>query len=165
MNSKVSKNIEYRKIRPLVLERDNYRCIKCGSETELECHHVNGYGDNSIENLQTLCVICHSSAPMGDDYWEWLAGEDNIKPKSFVERMCDARKFHRLTTEKVEGRKAFGEKLGEEETLSRIKQLAEGTLSYRKIADELNAERRATRMGGPWKGSSVQAIVKKNGWR
>jgi hypothetical protein len=62
----------YRSVRPLVLRRDNNKCVKCASGLRLEVHHVNGYTDNDIKNLQTLCYRCHSVAPMGEDYWEWL---------------------------------------------------------------------------------------------
>ena len=43
-------------------ERDNWRCIVCGSEGPLELDHaralMNG-GDNTLENLHTLCHDCH----------------------------------------------------------------------------------------------------------
>jgi hypothetical protein len=44
------------------LEKDNYRCVKCGSVVNLEVDHIQEIidgGDNSISNLQTLCHICH----------------------------------------------------------------------------------------------------------
>ena len=43
-------------------ERDNWRCVLCGSEGPLELDHaralMNG-GDNTLENLHTLCHDCH----------------------------------------------------------------------------------------------------------
>ena len=43
-------------------ERDNWRCVVCGSEGPLELDHaralMNG-GDNTLENLHTLCHDCH----------------------------------------------------------------------------------------------------------
>jgi hypothetical protein len=52
-----------------VLERDNYCCTECGwpngykrKARELHIHHIiplSQGGDNSIENLATLCHICH----------------------------------------------------------------------------------------------------------
>jgi len=70
----------YMSARPLVLERDNNKCVKCASKVALEVHHVNGYTDNDIKNLQTLCCHCHLVAPMGEDYWTWLdKGMDGVK--------------------------------------------------------------------------------------
>jgi len=52
-----------------ILKRDNFTCKKCGfrgKETELEIHHIipkfEG-GKDMIENLVTLCSICHKHAP------------------------------------------------------------------------------------------------------
>jgi 5-methylcytosine-specific restriction endonuclease McrA len=48
-----------------VLRRDGYQCRRCGNETELHIHHINGKGnrrsgaDNSLGNLITLCKFCH----------------------------------------------------------------------------------------------------------
>lgn len=43
-------------------ERDNWRCVVCGSDGPLELDHaralMNG-GDNTLENLHTLCHDCH----------------------------------------------------------------------------------------------------------
>ena len=46
----------------LVKQRDNYRCVRCGSATNLEAHHmvpVAAGGTHEIENLVTLCRRCH----------------------------------------------------------------------------------------------------------
>lgn len=48
------------------LQRDDYRCRICGSTEGLEVHHINPRmlgGDDSLENLITLCVLCHQLAP------------------------------------------------------------------------------------------------------
>ena len=43
-------------------ERDGWKCVVCGSDGPLELDHaralMNG-GDNSLENLHTLCHDCH----------------------------------------------------------------------------------------------------------
>lgn len=49
-----------------VLSRDNYKCISCGSETDLHIHHVDHSGgaktpNNDLDNLVTLCKCCHSN--------------------------------------------------------------------------------------------------------
>ena len=56
-------------IRNYLLEKNNYKCEKCGwGETNaftgtipLEIHHIDGdYTNNKEENLQVLCPNCHS---------------------------------------------------------------------------------------------------------
>ena len=45
-----------------VLERDGWRCQSCGSASQLQVHHLrfrSALGDDSIENLITLCFSCH----------------------------------------------------------------------------------------------------------
>lgn len=47
-----------------ILERDEYRCINCSSHKNLCVDHkipVSRGGDNSIENLQTLCRSCNAN--------------------------------------------------------------------------------------------------------
>jgi len=50
------------KVRTEVLERDNYKCKLCGNGRHngysVEIHHKNG-PESNIENLQTLCWMCH----------------------------------------------------------------------------------------------------------
>jgi len=54
-------------LRRQVLERDFYCCRACGSpEKNLEIHHIKPVvygGDDSIENLISLCSVCHNEAP------------------------------------------------------------------------------------------------------
>jgi hypothetical protein len=55
------------KLRAEVLERDNYRCVKCGADakssgTTLHLNHrlpVSKGGKNSLENLETTCADCN----------------------------------------------------------------------------------------------------------
>ncbi len=45
-----------------VYERDGHRCRKCGSDRRLSLDHVipvTSGGDNSADNLQTLCLPCN----------------------------------------------------------------------------------------------------------
>ncbi len=47
-----------------VFERDGNRCLKCGAEEGLSLDHIQPLakgGDNSTENLQTLCTSCNSA--------------------------------------------------------------------------------------------------------
>ena len=44
------------RLRAKILERDGYACRVCGSDLELEVHHVNGDpSDNRTQNLETRC--------------------------------------------------------------------------------------------------------------
>lgn len=53
------------KIRLLVLKRDKYSCVKCGScarDIPLEVDHivpVSKGGSDELDNLQTLCFECN----------------------------------------------------------------------------------------------------------
>jgi len=53
---------DWKYIKLLVLERDNYQCRVCGKTKRLHIHHKVPYRiskDNSLENLITLCMSCH----------------------------------------------------------------------------------------------------------
>jgi len=53
----------YRQLRHAVLERDGWRCQSCGVSRNLEVHHNQSRshsGEDSKENLITLCSDCHS---------------------------------------------------------------------------------------------------------
>ena len=52
----------YRRLMKRVLERDGWRCQKCGSLENLQVHHKirrSQQGNDSLENLVTLCAHCH----------------------------------------------------------------------------------------------------------
>ena len=60
----------WNKITARILERDNYKCIKCGMSNKdhkkkwnrrLTVDHIDGNTQNNIdENLMTLCIVCHA---------------------------------------------------------------------------------------------------------
>jgi len=58
-----------KKIRPYILERDDYTCQVCGDEvtdSTAEVHHIHALylrGHSDKDNLATLCGHCHSYAP------------------------------------------------------------------------------------------------------
>ncbi|MEK6823680.1 MAG: HNH endonuclease [Nanoarchaeota archaeon] len=70
-----------------VLERDNFSCQKCGfrdaNGEELEIHHINPKvfnGLNEINNLSTLCSICHKHAPDTEkEFKEYLSEKIDSK--------------------------------------------------------------------------------------
>jgi 5-methylcytosine-specific restriction endonuclease McrA len=54
----------YHQLRREVLQRDAWRCQNCGSREDLQVHHKqfrSQSGDDSDENLITLCATCHSA--------------------------------------------------------------------------------------------------------
>jgi 5-methylcytosine-specific restriction endonuclease McrA len=54
--------LSYESLRQLVLRRDGWRCQSCSTMSNLEVHHKqfrSHSGDDSEENLITLCARCH----------------------------------------------------------------------------------------------------------
>lgn len=67
------KNISHQ-IKQSILKRDNFTCQKCGFQDltaeEIEIHHINPkvFSDNNnLNNLITLCSICHKYAPDSEE--------------------------------------------------------------------------------------------------
>lgn len=53
---------DWGKIRMKILERDNNKCVNCGSPDRLEIHHTDKWlnsKNNNLDNLITLCRKCH----------------------------------------------------------------------------------------------------------
>lgn len=49
-------------VRLLALDRDNWRCTKCGKAGQLEVHHILALkdgGKSELENVKSLCRTCH----------------------------------------------------------------------------------------------------------
>jgi len=66
-----------------VLERDGWRCQKCGSLENLQVHHKikrSQRGNGSLENLVTLCAYCHLGEH-GQLFYSVPAGRVCRKPK------------------------------------------------------------------------------------
>ena len=62
--------IDQPELRQIVLERDGFRCIQCGSNESLVCHHIIPVSMDPIEsadvdNCITLCKSCHKIAHTG----------------------------------------------------------------------------------------------------
>ena len=58
----------YESLRQQVLHRDSWRCQLCGMMSNLEVHHKefrSHSGDDSEQNLITLCSACHASMHHG----------------------------------------------------------------------------------------------------
>jgi ATP-dependent DNA helicase RecQ len=55
--------VSYESLRQQILNRDGWRCQSCGTMSNLEIHHKqfrSHSGDDSEENLITLCTACHA---------------------------------------------------------------------------------------------------------
>jgi 5-methylcytosine-specific restriction endonuclease McrA len=53
----------YEQLRNEVLRRDGWRCQSCGIRSNLEVHHKefrSHSGDDSEQNLITVCSACHA---------------------------------------------------------------------------------------------------------
>jgi hypothetical protein len=62
---------QYDTLRNRVLRRDGWRCQSCGTMSNLEVHHKefrSQAGDDSEENLITLCNACHASLHDGRSF-------------------------------------------------------------------------------------------------
>jgi DNA invertase Pin-like site-specific DNA recombinase len=76
-----------------------------------------------------------------------------------VTKLRKARQIKRRKTGACEGRKPFGARPGELETVARIQDLRSQGCGYGQIASKLDAEGRPTRSGRPWSRGSVRAIL------
>ena len=114
-----------------VLKRDNFSCQKCGfrdlSGKELELHHINPKvfgGLNNVNNLSTLCSICHKYAPDTEkEFKEYMSEKIDNKiletfrksnyslSKKTKEGMINAFKTGRHITKAPKGYKLFDKKL------------------------------------------------------
>jgi 5-methylcytosine-specific restriction endonuclease McrA len=73
----------YRRIMKRVLERDDWRCQKCGSLENLQVHHQikrSQQGDDALRNLVTMCARCHMEEH-GQLYYSVSAAKACSKPK------------------------------------------------------------------------------------
>ncbi len=62
---------QYDTLRNQVLRRDGWRCQSCGTMSNLEVHHKkfrSQAGDDSEENLITLCSACHAGFHEGRSF-------------------------------------------------------------------------------------------------
>ena len=75
------------------MDRDGFRCTKCGKASALEAHHVvrleRGGDPYALANLLTLCTRCHIAIhkpPVSAEVQEWrdfladLVNSESAKP-------------------------------------------------------------------------------------
>lgn len=83
-SAKVTCTKRWQVLRLKIMERDEWRCVKCGDFRRLEVDHiepVRTHPELSFEasNLQTLCRVCHSEKtrhevgfrPISQDRQDW----------------------------------------------------------------------------------------------
>jgi 5-methylcytosine-specific restriction endonuclease McrA len=68
-------SLKWQKVRALASQRDGDRCLRCGSTTELQVHHIvslaNGGPEFDLTNLETVCSRCHRERPGGSGCDGW----------------------------------------------------------------------------------------------
>ena len=78
MRVKQRKRWQYTRRR--ALNRDGWRCRKCGRPGRLEVHHIvplhQGGAGYDLSNLETLCRGCHIAITAADNRREPSPGED-----------------------------------------------------------------------------------------
>lgn len=85
-------------LREDVLERDGYKCVRCGSDEDLTVHHVDGEGrgsarpNNLLENLLTVCRACHARIHHGEKN-VWSRKYDKCQTCGTVDRPHAAKGF------------------------------------------------------------------------
>ncbi len=104
--------------------------------------------------------------PMREAMIQVQAVFSQVEKKRLVAKLAHARQAKRDATGRCEGRKPYGERPGEAAVAERIRQLHRKPrggrrLSFKAIADRLNAESVPTRYGEPWRPSTVGSIVKR----
>ena len=61
---------EYARLRRRCLDRDDWRCTRCGSPANLEMHHVvplaAGGDALALDNVRMLCAGCHIETHRAD---------------------------------------------------------------------------------------------------
>jgi len=81
--------IEYKQYRKRCFDEHGKECIACGSDENIEAHHLDGdRSNNNIDNLAPVCADCHksvhtrSSSPVNDtvaELREKVTREKDIK--------------------------------------------------------------------------------------
>lgn len=64
-SKRVTKTMRWKALRKLALERDGYRCVKCGERRRLEVDHIKPVRTHPelsfvLSNLQTMCGRHHA---------------------------------------------------------------------------------------------------------
>ena len=72
------------RLRRAALDRDGWRCTRCGAPGELEIHHVQpldrGGAGLDLGNLRTVCRSCHLGEHMEPERREWRQFVTEARP-------------------------------------------------------------------------------------
>lgn len=78
-----------------VKNRDNYTCRHCGATDGLQAHHIEPFVTfasyleaNALDNLITLCLVCHKTAEW--EYWRTHPDFQRMTPKTQLIHVCDS---------------------------------------------------------------------------
>lgn len=88
-SKKVTRGRRWQVLRMAVLERDGWRCVRCGEQRRLEVDHIRPVRTHpelsyAIANLQALCPACHTKKtrleigfkPIPEDRQAWRNSVD-----------------------------------------------------------------------------------------
>lgn len=64
--------IQFKRIKKIIKERDNFACVLCGDRAKrLDVHHIDyNKENNEEENLITLCFRCHMLTNFERNFWQ-----------------------------------------------------------------------------------------------
>lgn len=61
---------QYKLMKPIILERDDYECKLCGSKRRVSVHHIDyNKKNNTQNNLIVLCTKCNSKVNFNREFW------------------------------------------------------------------------------------------------
>lgn len=77
------------KVRKMILERDNHRCVNCGQKANI-IHHIH-YENITEKDLVTLCRICHLETTFGRKFDKKFSDSPKLserqRAKEYIERL------------------------------------------------------------------------------
>ena len=62
-------------LRATILERDGFKCVRCGSRNRLEVDHIEPGDNHAPDNLQTLCRNCHITKTANENRIHHVEGQ------------------------------------------------------------------------------------------
>lgn len=80
-------SMHFKLIKKVIMQRDNNQCQFCKRHVRLIVHHIDcDKGNNTIDNLITLCSPCHNSLHGKYSNQKLKRNDINkLKPKGFIE--------------------------------------------------------------------------------
>jgi len=83
------KTPRWQSLRFLAKRRDGFRCVQCGAASDLQVDHIKPLRSHpelsfDLDNLQTLCVRCHSRKTKAEVGFESPASPERQAWKSAV---------------------------------------------------------------------------------